>query len=72
MINLNSYRDFIDSQERTYMTEDEKLEKKNSEILTLYKTAGDNISRRQIPEYRTPKTGIVGKEPENTKKKCNK
>ena len=54
------------------MTEDEKLEKKNSEILTLYKTAGDNISRRQIPENRTSKPGTAGKEPENPKKKCNK
>ena len=64
---MNSYRNFIDSQERSCMTEDEKLEKKNSEILTLYITANNNI----FPENVTSQVETVNIEPEkNTKKRC--
>jgi len=68
---LSTYRDYIDAQERTYMTQDEKLEKKNSEILMLYSTVGGNINKRGIPENMMSKAETVNKEPEKCKKKCN-
>lgn len=46
---MNSYRDYIDEQERSYMTEDEKLEKRNTEIIKFYKTAVNNY-RQETPE----------------------
>jgi len=61
---LNSYRDYIDEQERTCMTEDEKSEKKNREILSLYITARNKI----IPEHMIPKVESVNLEPEKHKK----
>ena len=53
------------------MTEDEKLEKKNSEILTLYRTAGDNINRQEIQENMMHKAKNVNIEPEKYQKKRN-
>ena len=66
---LISYRDFIDTQERSYMTEDEKLEKKNSEILMIYKTAGNSIYNQEVPENMTPKTDIANVRLERDRRK---
>lgn len=53
---LISYRDFIDTQEKSYMTEDEILEKKNSEILMFYRAGGNSIYNQEMPEKMAPKT----------------
>lgn len=64
---MNQYHAFIDAQERTYMTEDEKLEKRNSEILMSYRATGDNI----IPENKTAKSESVNVKPERSKNSRN-
>jgi len=50
------YHDFIDTQERSYMTEDEKLEKKNVEIVNLYRTGISSIYNRENPKNMESKT----------------
>ena len=64
---MNPYHSFIDAQERTYMTEDEKLEKRNSEILMSYRNAGNNI----ILENKTDKTESVNVKLERRKNSRN-
>ena len=49
------------------MTEDEKLEKRNSEILMSYRATGDNI----IPENKTAKSESVNVKPERSKNSRN-
>jgi len=66
---LNPYHAFIDAQERNYLTEDEKLEKRNSEILMSYSTAGNNIYKREISENMTTKSESVNIKPEKNKEK---
>jgi hypothetical protein len=51
---MNSYRAYIDAQEWAYMNEDEKLEKKNSEILTLFSKSAYN-TRQEMPKNNTSK-----------------
>ena len=58
---MNSYRDYIDARERSCMTANEKLEKRNSEIISLYTTTGNNI----IPQNITPETVKIEREKYN-------
>lgn len=66
---MNLYHAFINAQERSNMTEDEILEKRNSEILMSYRTAGDSIYKREIPENMTTKSESVNIKPEIYKRK---
>jgi len=66
---LNPYHAFLDAQERSYMTEDEKLEKRNKEILMSYRTAGDNSYKLETPDNMTTKSESVNIKSEKNKKK---
>ena len=59
---MNSYREYLDAQEKNCMTEDEILEKRNKDILSYYTTAGQNIT----PQSVMPET--VNTKPEKCKK----
>lgn len=45
-----SYHDFIDTQERSSLTEDEQLEKKNTKIINLYTTGANSIYHQDNPK----------------------
>lgn len=60
---MNTYRDYINAQERSCMSNDEKLEKKNMETLMHYSTVGANIGTREISENTGPKAEALKKEP---------
>ena len=66
---MNTYHAFLDAQERNYMTEAEKLEKRNSEIIMAYRTAGDKIYNRETSENMITKSQSVNITPEKNKKK---
>ena len=59
---MNPYHAFIDARERSYMTEDEKLEKRNLEIIMSYRTSS-------VPENMTTKSETVNIEPKKNNKK---